>query len=386
MALPGFLRRFPRSALVVGSIAVLLAALTLIPPNPASLADPQAPTPTGNIPFPGELDKQIARLNNGTDSDKKKGYILQFAKDNLPFGGSAQKGFQSKAFVSGLRHPSEYGYNPFAITDIAFFPGYFAKPFNNLPASVHQIDAGHYDYKNDRQIWVDFANHKLGGGIFGDGMVQEETMAASMPELANAAAVGYDTRTAGTTGPLKSGDPTPLLFKDIQRSIALDNSTYRDGWKKYSLAEYKDPKHKPLLLTPQNPNQIVDILAVAVPKLEPGTPEQQTSVKTLDDLFNTLVAAYTLVKDDLPNATINTGAIGTGDFNNDKTVVYVMQHLALQQVGLSVNYWGLDSATQKTYGDMVHKIMTNWSNAKDKTVYHLMDIAHDCLTKQASCA
>jgi hypothetical protein len=63
-----------------------------------------------------------------------------------------------------------------------------------------------------------------------------------------------------------------------------------------------------------------------------------------------------------------------------------MQHLALQQVGLSVNYWGLDSATQKTYGDMVHKIMTNWSNAKDKTVYHLMDIAHDCLTKQASCA
>jgi hypothetical protein len=85
MEWPRSLRRV-RSALVVGSVAVVLAALTFIPPDPASLADPQAGSSLDPIiPFPGELRKQIDTLNKSKiESEKKKGYILDTAYKNLP--------------------------------------------------------------------------------------------------------------------------------------------------------------------------------------------------------------------------------------------------------------------------------------------------------------
>jgi hypothetical protein len=271
--------------------------------------------------------------------------------------------------VTGLKHPTEYRLTT------SQKPEYFSKPFNNGSVTVNGVAGVYYDYQAADQLWVDFANHKLGGGVFGNGMVQEETMALSMPQLADAAAIGYDTRTdTGHAGPLNS-DPTPLVFTNIQRTIELDRSLYKDGWQSQSLNQIKSH------LTPQHPNQNVNVLAFAVEKVEGLT--QQFELATMEDLFNTFVAAYTLAKFAMPGATINTGPIGTGDFNNDPETVYVMQKLALQQIGgLTINYWGLPSTDR--YDNRVNQIISKWKTTADNSVNNLVKVAHACLTAQCA--
>ncbi|MBL9176113.1 MAG: hypothetical protein JNL10_21400, partial [Verrucomicrobiales bacterium] len=40
------------------------------------------------------------------------------------------------------------------------------------------------------------------------------------------------------------------------------------------------------------------------------------------------------------HATVNTGKIGSGDFNNNSNVVYVLQGLAAELVGVNLRFWG----------------------------------------------
>jgi len=271
MESPRSLRRVLRSALVVGSVAVVLSAVACFGPSHVSLADPQADSSLDPIiPFPGELQKQIKRLNGSKiESEQKKGYILQLAYDHLP------ANFKSNATVAGLKHKSDYAYDTSKqISDPTFFPKYFSVQFQNNPIQV-KPEPGLYSYWPVNQVWVDFANHDLGGGVFGNGMVQEETMALSMPELANAAASGYSTRTKGSDGPLNS-NPEPLLFRNIQRTLELDHSLYKDGWQTISLDQMKKSK---TLLIPQHPNESAHVLAIAVEKLS-GTAAQITAAQT----------------------------------------------------------------------------------------------------------
>ena len=109
-------------------------------------------------------------------------------------------------------------------------PRYFGTKFKNRSIDVN-VYAGPYDYTkaSPTQYWVDFANHILGGGVFGTGFLQEETMFLETPELANAAAQfavtgqPLTTRT-GTkdTGPLK-GSPTPLIFEGANVVMDIDS-------------------------------------------------------------------------------------------------------------------------------------------------------------------
>jgi hypothetical protein len=381
-------RRFRRAALVLGSVAAVLVALACSGSNHVALADPQAGSQAFVFPFPGPLKGEIdsldaaAKKENPPGPNAKKALILHSAFAALL---PQPPAFTSKATIGGLAHTKDYAFNTSKqMSDPNFFPAYFSQPFNNNPVSVTAVPAGLYDYAPDKagklQLWVDFANHKLGGGVFGNGMVQEETMALSMPQLADAAALNYYTRTQGKEGVLNS-DPTPLVLQNIQRSIKLDASLYRDGWKSQTVAQID--AH----LTPQIPNQNLHVLAMAVEKLVPGTDEQKTDIRTIEDLFNTFVAGYTLAKETMNGTVINTGPIGTGDFNNDRKVVYVMQHLALQQIGgLTVNYWGLNDTDHKDYEDMLHKIMVQWHKDPDKKVLNLMIIAHNCFTGAKTCA
>ncbi|SPM41272.1 hypothetical protein MNAB215_3477, partial [Mycobacterium numidiamassiliense] len=360
----------------------VLAAVTCFAPIGFSLADPaaeSAATAAVTIPFPTPLTDEIKKLDEEAAKDPsphklhaKKASILKAAFDNLP-----PAPWKSETAVVGLAHPENYQFDTSKKpSDPKYFPKYFPDNFKNNNVTVTAEPQGLYDYKPTDEIWVDFANHDLGGGVFGDGMVQEETMALSMPQLADAAAIGYTTRDHGKPGPLGS-NPTPLVLTKVHRAIELDKQLYGSGWESKSLDEVKK------LLYPQKPNQELNVLAVAVEKI---TTAQQTELDTLDDLFNTFVAAYAVAKDAKPNTIINTGPIGTGDFNNDDKVIYVMQHLAAQQIGgLNLRYWGLTQGQQNTYDSMVAKIIGNWQKDPNKSMTRLVVLAHECLTSSQNC-
>jgi hypothetical protein len=359
-------RRFLIPALVLGSGVAVFAAVTCFGPNGVSLADPG--TPSATIPFPTPLTAEIKKIEDAAKTDKskeqkpaKKALILNTAlADLLP------QPFKSETAMSGLSDPKNYEFDT-QHNPPNSFPKYFSDKFVNNPVTVWAESNVHYDYRND-EVWVDFANYKLGGGVFGNGMVQEETMALSMPQLADAAAIGYNTRTQGKPGVLGS-NPTPLVLTKVQRSIELDPKLYGNGWEDMTVDDVKAK------IKAQNPNQHANILAVAVEKLG-GTAQEQTNIWTLDDLFNTFVAAYKVARDTKPNTTINTGPIGTGDFKNDPKVIYVMQHLAAQQIGgVTMRYWGLNSQQQKDFDDMVTKIINNWTKDTDKSIKRLMMLA-----------
>ena len=377
-------RRFLRPALALGSGIAVLAAVTccgqaghdpVASPTGSAPADPSSGTSAAIIPFPRPLTEEIKKIEEESKADKsteqrhaKKALILKTALgDVLP------QPFTSEAAVSGVPHPADYRFDTSKkLADPGYFPEYFHHPFNNNPVTVWAEPQGLYDYRGD-EVWVDFANAKLGGGVFGNGMVQEETMALSMPQLADAAAIGYVTRTNGKPGPLGS-NPTPLVLTRVHRTIALDPRLYGDGWEHMTLGDVKHYIHA------QRPNQRANILAVAVEKLN-GSTTQQTALDTIDDLFNTFVAAYTVAAEATPKLTINTGPIGTGDFRNDRRVIYVMQHLAAQQVGgITMRYWSLSDTDKTQWDKAVNKIVSDWTNDKDRNVKRLLLLAHDCLS------
>ncbi|OBA59933.1 hypothetical protein A5647_15765 [Mycobacterium sp. 1100029.7] len=358
----------------------MFAGVTCFGPPSCSLADPGSGQSTApfKILFPAALQAKINDLEAEAKNDKskeqkpaKKAWILNAAlADLLP------QPFASEAALSGLKFLGDYRFDTTKKeTDPGYFPKYFADKFNTGPVTIKPEARGHYDYAGD-ELWVDFANHDLGGGVFGNGMVQEETMALTMPELADAAAQGYRTRSKGKAGVLGS-NPEPLVLTKVHRSIQLDPGLYKDGWLTKSLDEIKKTTQ------PQKPNQRLNVLAVAVEKLD-GSHAQQFALNTIEDLFNTFVAAFTLAKDVKPNTIINTGPIGTGDFENDPKVVYVMQKLAALQVGgITLRYWGFDPKTitqQHDYDPMVDRIVEKWKKDPDQKTLNLLLIAHSLLT------
>jgi hypothetical protein len=234
----------------------------------------------------------------------------------------------------------------------------------------------HYVYKPTSQsfeLWVDFANAKLGGGVFGNGMLQEETMMATMPELANAAAPGdLWTRGKGGQGVLDSS-PTPLVIASVHRSTNLDPALYGDGWKNMKMPELLGD------ITPLEPQPAVNILAIAVPKLSDET--QQTQSDTIRDLFNTFVAAYSVATASRKDVLINTGPIGTGDFKHSKVVIYVMQRLAAQHVGVNLRYWGLRADDQHLWDQVAGDIVKDYLAATEHSVNQLLSAAQHHLSQ-----
>ena len=83
----------------------------------------------------------------------------------------------------------------------------------------------------------------------------------------------------------------------------------------------------------------------------------------------------------IPNLTINTGPIGTEDFRNYRRVIYVIQHLAAQQVGgITMRYWSLSDTDKTKRDNAVNKIVSVWTNDSDHDVKRLLLLAHDCLS------
>ena len=205
-------------------------------------------------------------------------------------------------------------------------------------------------------------------------MLQEETMALETPELANLAAQvpRPKTRDGVGRGPMAS-NPTPKIIRHVRRTIDLDQKSLKeDKWKTIPIKGFLP------VITPLAANQVFNVLAVAVPHLT--TDKDQKKQETINDLFNTFDAAYRMSsKSGGKNTTINTGPIGTGNFNHDHRVIYVMQHLAAQENGVNLIYWGLSDADQKAYdkvvGDIIGEYNKDKGTAGNDTISHLLVLA-----------
>jgi hypothetical protein len=232
-------------------------------------------------------------------------------------------------------------------------PAYFAQPFTYHRIASHN-KPDYYDYVPSPGVvdfWVDFANVYLGGGVFDEGFVQEEIMCCEMPELANAAAIkvvspnsALITRDpAGNT--VLAGSPNPLVLTPVYRTIAISTDLYGRAIGQFS----GDINQKLTKLQTQTP---LNILAMAAPTLKVGN-YKPWDVDTVHDLFNTFMAGFTLAKTVAAgnNPLINTGKIGCGDFKNDPTLVYILQLLAAEQLGLNLMFWGYkNNEAEQAYG------------------------------------
>jgi len=279
-------------------------------------------------------------------------------------------------------------------------PDYFSTPplVNLKPTSgsVTYATATYYDYNqplptsNAAQFWVDFANKKLGGGVFDTGFLQEETMFLETPELANAAALGSLLTRTGGAGPLH-GSPTPLIFVGANRVMNIDSkwmvehhtsgSQQREdeNWRSKDVSVGDVLQHDVPLKTAQN----INVLSMAAPYL-PDTPGGKADLPVIWDLFNTFDAGFTLATTAYPGKPIliNTGRIGAGGFHNSPVVVNVMQQLAAivvsQQIGSQVNlkFWGYQKTTEATEADDdVKAIIATFNKDKDKSISHLLVVA-----------
>jgi hypothetical protein len=333
-----------------------------------------------------ELEKE-AKNASATDPNNtkpgKKRRLLMKARDHLK-----ALGFTTAEMTSHtLLNEKDYEQST------AKFPEYFDKEFHDHDIEIKQHHGqSHYTYDKKEteafQVWVDFANMKLGGGVFGDGFIQEETMFLETPELANVAACDQITR-SGNSGGVLEGSPRPMLFKGVHRVI--DIKEFPKPWdeEKYQVLledRYTTPLKK------DEAQQII-VLAMAAPSLK-GTSGQQWTHNTLRDLFNTFVAGFQLSRDVAdkaattpagrrhaaanPPVLINTGGIGTGAFDNNPTVVAVLQVLAARQVGgVHVKLWGYDKSNIDTVTTYVESIRDAYKKSKSPTIKHLIELTFE---------
>lgn len=217
------------------------------------------------------------------------------------------------------------------------------------PFTPAYYDYGVYD-PNKENIWVDFANMWLGGGVLNEGNVQEETMAQETPELLAVCAdadpktkITYQTRTKSKLVMFNPdicgeeammGNPTPILIKGVHRVLALDSEKlYGHKLETRDQKEIEEGFGITILEQPVKYN----LLAIAAPRLDHL--EQQFDRGTINDLFNTIYAGFSMAD---KNCMVHSGLLGCGAFNNHPTVAIVLQMFAAHLQGVSLYLHGVN--------------------------------------------
>ncbi len=344
------------------------------PPQPPQPPPPQAKVAAINFQFPTLLQNRINELQNthqGNDIPQRKALLLGNALSHYK---SLMKGSKSTMTAAFLANRNAFTISP------AADPAYFRSRFNLASQVDVTVQPGLYAYSTagfgeKKQFWVDFANKQLGGGVFSNGFVQEETMFLETPELADAAALPRPiiTRTGTDPGVLQ-GSPTPWVFQNANRVMNLDPHVVgHDHWKTIPLAQL-DAADGRLPAA-----QRINVLAMAAPKLSQTGPK--ASLPIVKDLFNTFGAGFLLARGLGGNQAVrvHTGPIGAGVFYNDRTVVYVMQRLAAQWVGkVNLTMWAYQPAEiQAAEANYVQPILQELGSMQpqNQTVMNLLHIA-----------
>ncbi len=328
-------------------------------------------------------------LDNFRDMNALQGWATSNANSAIPIRKNKSEVYQKAidAFkASGLRNT----YSAKQLPNLDKFvllawrkPSYFQDTFQNKQVR-HSNTRDFYNYKpttgHVSDYWVDFANQKLGGGAFGYGFVQEEIMFAEMPQLANHGAATLDpsdnfkhsTVRIRSGAPrnadwVKRGSPTPIAFRGINRVQEITGVYGRAFDKVTDVNQH---------VKPINP-QTINVLAIAAPKLKDKTCGAQ--LDTVEDLFNTAVAGFETAKaaclDKTKSIVIHTGKLGAGCFNNDANVVYVIQKLAAQHVGVDIRFHGYGNSEAAKAEEYYDNVINNFGSQADHSIQKLLEVA-----------
>lgn len=324
----GYWERF--IAIFANLFGLRIASRKLIQPlaKAQKVAIPQAPivkpqTPVQPIIKPPSLEEKfIDRLNNGTDVQRKKAYLY----------GEAKRQFEQKNCPNNLKTHQKVFHDP----------SWLKKPFNPQPVNF-QNKKEFYDYEGPKNnVWVDFSNAQFGGGAGVDGFVQEEIMLVEFADLFKHFANHEDPKrefwsnidirvgTKHIKNRVGKGVPSPLLIQNAHRVQKVSPDLY--GKEIHDISARELPKKVEKLDNPQE----VNILAIAAPKLFTKTHHEQYHPDTLKDIFNQLMAGFTLAKEQDPNVCIHSGPFGCGAFNNSSKAVWFLHRLAAEQLGIDV--------------------------------------------------
>ncbi|MHC5542863.1 hypothetical protein ACYOEI_31965, partial [Singulisphaera rosea] len=338
-----------------------------------------------NLGFHDHLDKAIEGLKKQAGPDPQKKTTYNEAND--PYGRKAllldralehyQTHYKNTSTMTATQLTNQ---DEFAITN-GHDPSYFSNALDSSHIAHYQTSSDRYNYDTSKdkemQFWVDFANKELGGGVFNTGFVQEETMCLEMPEMANAAALPSRpvVRTGVKPGVL-DGSPTPWVFEKVRRVMHIhERASDKDKWRTMPVAELKAADEEL-----QQPFTI-NILAMAAPRLSKTEPKASQAI--VKDLFNTFVAGFTLAKEQAKGepVLIHTGPIGAGDFNNDKSAVFVIQRMAALTVGkVNLKFWAYSDqeardANVKYYDPIMSEFHDPKAKTTDRSLIRLLNIA-----------
>ena len=198
-------------------------------------------------------------------------------------------------------------------------------------------------------VYVDFANMRIGGGWLERGALQEESLIMECIDFANVLAAHrgegkWSSRTVlfsrtpldGSSEALEAADkllsaqPTPLFLTGMYRIRELGGgargSNFDKGGEEQIMAA----------ILPREPQEIC-ILAMAAARLPEAKSEYQFAPDTLKDFLGTVMAGFTLVKEQgIAPFVIHSGRLGCGYFNNNVRAAYALQRLAATHLGATL--------------------------------------------------
>ncbi|MEV0696485.1 hypothetical protein AB0I53_00990 [Saccharopolyspora sp. NPDC050389] len=290
-----------------------------------------------------------------------------------------KKGIMSSAYQVVKNQPVSGVLSGFdSETAKMFMPNkYFDNAFRPA-ASYHSSSSGSYNYQDAAKVesfWVDFSDAYLGGGVFRNGFLQEEAMCCEIPELANAAGLrwddkrkGFHTREPAEDAPTPGLYPTPWILRNALRTYDIPPEWKKDNYiTKNKLNTTTIESHK------RTNAQRVNVLAMAAPLSQSRELTHQLGQALVDDLFNTFVAAFTLARETAKQPVlINSGPIGTGDFHNNRYLVYVLQVLAAQETGVNLALWYYPDAVASEAEKLLGMLKPPWE--KTTINYRLNDV------------
>lgn len=273
-------------------------------------------------------------------------------------------------------------------------------PNYGFPTKIRQIKCSTeeewYKYgKDNGGWWVNFANKTLGGGVFGKGFVQEETMLLQIPQ---ALYVAYllrqeEGKKSGFTRVMEDGES--IIIQDVNVTMWWNSKKYYENAKKTEIHLFyylvnlieknvdntkdKESVQKYLreILTNNYSFKYLKNVKMNMICLDAKDHKKSKGIYTSYDeneirfLFDKCYAGFAYAKSQ--GATkINTGRWGSGAFKNDLRMMTLIQIVVARIVGVNLVFWGMIYET-----GMVENITGRVNSTQLDTINNSITMIHD---------